>query len=174
MKTLNTLLSAILALLFLTGCEEGLTLDVKTKLTQKITADISNNLKSTVNNDSIAFYVSDTLNIKNNAEIEKNLEKIKEMAITQISCKLNGIPENELIHELSIEIPEAGITLLLNNLSENNTNFDLTVSDDLLQLTANYLFQNHTITTILRGYSSYAPMILTVELTYETTLTTSI
>ena len=124
MKTLNTLLSAILALLFLTGCEEGLTLDVKTKLTQKITADISNNLKSTVNNDSIAIYVSDTLNIKNNAEIEKNLEKIKEMAITQISCKLNGIPENELIHELSIEIPEAGITLLLNNLIENQTKLD--------------------------------------------------
>ncbi|MBI9068672.1 MAG: hypothetical protein JEZ09_15350, partial [Salinivirgaceae bacterium] len=85
-----------------------------------------------------------------------------------------GIPEGESITELNITIPEAYLSVTLKNISENNNSISLDITPELLDALASFLYANHTVTIQVSGFSSYAPMLLGVELSFESTILTEL
>jgi hypothetical protein len=123
--------------------------------------------------DGYAFSDSKTLNITDDDEVEKYIDRIKDLEITEIECSLTGIPAGESIPELSVKVDELNMQVDLTNISENST-FVLPVSDALLTSLASYLKDNHQSTITVFGTSTYAPMVLGVKLTYKSKVTASL
>lgn len=175
MKKYNLLLVVILlGIISFNSCEEGLNFDINTTIKKNINADIQEGLKSTDALNAFSFYTVDSLNITDNEKIQSNLDKFKDLEITKITCTLTGIPENESIPELTIIIPEAHLNISLIDISVNNNAIALDVSPELLDALATFLYLNHIVTIQISGFSTYAPMILGVELGFESTIITEL
>ncbi len=176
MKKKNLLTIIIMLGVFIfNSCEEDLSLDVDVKTTFKktITTDIQSDLKNGLLSD-IPFYNIDTLDITDNEKLKENIDRFKDLEINKINCKLTGIPENESITELNILIPEAYISVTLNNVSENNNTVELDITPELLNTLATFLYANYKVTIQVSGFSTYAPMQLGVELSFESTIVTQL
>lgn len=175
MKKFNLLsIFVFLVTLSFISCEEEMGIDVNTTFNKNIKIDITESKKSTDTLSAIPFYSADTLDISDNDEIQKNLDKIKELEISKVTCTLTGIPENESITELNLLIPEAALNITLKNLTQNNTSITLDVSTELLDGLAAFLFANYKITIQTSGFSTYAPMQLGVDLSFESTIKTGL
>jgi len=175
MKKQNLLLIMLmLGVIIFNSCEEGLNVNVNTTFKKNITTDIKADLKSGNTLSNIPFYNVDTLDITDNEKVKENIDRFKELKISKINCKLTGIPENESITELNIVIPEALITVTLNNISENNNTILLDVTPELLNALATFLYANNRVAIQVNGFSTYAPMQLGVELSFESTIVTEI
>jgi hypothetical protein len=174
MKKIILNLSVLLVIAMFFSCEEGLTVDVNTTLTKTITANIEENLKSSDTLLIYPFYESDTLDISENEKIQENMDKFKELEISQITCELTGIPDNEEITEINILIPEANINCTLMAINNSNNSVTLQVTDELLYILGDFLFENHQASIIISGFSSYAPMQLGVKLDFKTTIVTQL
>ncbi len=123
--------------------------------------------------DGYAFSESRTLNITDDDEVEKYIDRIKDLEITEIECALTGIPIGESLPELSVKVVELNMQIDLTDITENST-FILPVTDALLKSLGNYLKENHQSTITVFGTSTYAPMVLGVKLTYKTKVTASL
>lgn len=175
MRKFNVItLILLLGVIFISSCDESISPDVNTTISKTITADIVAGKKSLDDFSIFPFYVIDTLNIENNADVQKNIDRIKELKINNVSCKITGIPLGESIPELNIVIPEAYINVSLTQLVENNSLIVLDVSKDLLNAVSSVLLNTHEFTIMVNGFSSYAPMQLGVELSFDTTLKTNL
>lgn len=175
MKKLNLVSIVILFItISFTACEEGLDVSLNTTFMKNINIDIQESRKSADNLNVFPFYAADSLDITDNSQVQENIDKFKDLEISKITCKLTGIPENESISELSITIPEADLSISLTNLSENNNTIDLEITTELLDALANFLYANHQATIQISGVSSYAPMQLGVELSFESTIVTNL
>lgn len=168
---MKNLIPVLVALVLFASCEEGL-LDVKvsTNLTQKMNIDIEDQtLKSTAH----PFAHTDTLNLKDNSDINSYLDRIKALDIESASCSISGIPEGEEIPELTISFPQTGISITLLNLNENSK-LDLDITASQFALIEGFLSSQEMLVINVDGTSSYAPMQLNVELTFKTSVTTAV
>jgi hypothetical protein len=160
MKNL-TKFSLIAALLFLTySCDDLLSVDFDATFSTDMEIDIAE-----TKSDGYAFSDSKKLSIKDDAEVEKHINKIKKLKVTQVDCTLTGIPAGQSITEFNVKVDELNMTVTMNNLVENST-FSLPVTDALLDALSDYLKENHETNITVYGTSSYAPMKLGVKLTF--------
>jgi len=161
MKNL-TKFSLIAGILFLvSSCDDLLTADFDATFTTNMNIDVAETKA-----DGYSFSDTKVLSIKEDAEVEKHINKIKKLKVTQVDCTLTGIPAGQSITELNVKVDELNLTVTVNNLVENTT-FSLPVTDALLDALSDYLKTNHQSTITVFGTSSYAPMTLGVKLTFH-------
>lgn len=165
MKKLLFVLTLAGIFLLFPGCEDALDFDFKAVFNSNLSIDIEE-----TKTDAFAFSATDTLNIEDDEDIQKHIDKLKEMEITKVECTLTGIPEGAVIQQLNVKVEEAGFLITLTDLTENHK-FEMEVNDAMLDLLASYLFDNHQSVITVFGTSSYAPMTLGVKLTWHTNIT---
>jgi len=139
-------------------------------------AEFSTNMNIDVEetkSDVYAFSESRTLSITDDDEVEEYIDKIKDLEITEIECTLTGIPAGESLPTLSVRVDELNMQIDMTNITENST-FVLPVNDALLNSLASYLEDNHQSTITVFGTSTYAPMVLGVNLTFKSEVTASL
>jgi hypothetical protein len=163
-KLLFVLPFAALFFLF-QSCEDALNFDFDAVFSSNLNIDITE-----TKSDQFPFSATDTLNIEDDEEIQKHYNKIKSLEITRIECRLTGIPEGQTIQELNVKVEGTVFLVALTDLTENHT-FDVEVENEMLDILANYLFENPQTVITVYGNSSYAPMTLGVKLTYHSKVT---
>lgn len=154
----------------LMSCESINTIDIDTNLKKTIIADVEKPaegilIKSTA---SYGFSESNTLDLKDNEDLYDYISRIEELKITSATCKLYGIPTGEEIYGLTVTAEQAGITVTLSGLTENNNEIELGLNNELLDAFGQYLLDNESIEIKIEGSSSYAPMQLSVGLNFKT------
>lgn len=185
MKTKILLITAVV--FALSACDNIATIDIDTTLSKNLEAYVDDNLalgmlnkvksRTTVGSlgidfksaatEGFNFYETDTIDLSENTDLKDRLEHINEMDIFTVSCKLNGIPEGETITELTVFSYNTGLSVTLNNLTENNSSIELEVSAAILKALGEELLQEKVLEVGITGYSSYAPMTLNVELSFD-------
>ena len=163
-----------IAVIGLISCEDLTTIDVETTLSKTLTAEIEEedltgvlNIKSTKVG-GFPFYETDVINLSENEDLKDKLDDINQMDVLGITCKLNGIPEGEAIQELTVFSTTVGLSIILTNLTENNSEIKLDVSVAVLKALGEQLLQYEELEVGISGTSSYAPMTLSVKLNFET------
>lgn len=175
MKKLNVLtLTLFLISMAFVSCEEGLNVNIDATFQKKITANIVDSKKSEQATPLVPFFVMDSLDISEEPDVQDNIERLKDLEVKKVTCTLTGIPENQSISELNITIPETGLAVTLNSINENNNTVTLDITPELLNALAQFLYSNYQITIIVSGFSTYAPMQLGVELSFDSTLVTGL
>ncbi|MDX9771227.1 MAG: hypothetical protein RBT19_12755 [Tenuifilaceae bacterium] len=169
MKKLITLFTIAGMLLMLSSCEDGLTLRFDANFKVNMNIDVEDTGKG----DTFPFSETQTLNIEDDKEVAKQIEKIKELDITEIECEVTGIPSGQSIPLLKMYVEEIDLTVTLEDITENHI-ITLPISEDLLNALSNYLFENHQATVTVSGESTYAPMVLGVNLTFKSKVAASI
>lgn len=162
----------ISAVVMFYSCEEdAFSYSFDTNVETTITVDIEDNgLKNTLH----PFVVIDTLNLSDNDEIKKYIESIRDIDIDSVTCKLNGIPENEEITELNITILETGMSIKLTNLTENNNKIVLDINNAVIDAVSSFLYTNQFLIIQIDGESTTAPMKLDVSLDFKTKVKASL
>ncbi len=170
MKTKLFLLFGVIAMFW--SCDEDvLTYKFDTTLKQTTIIDIEDNsLKS----NAFPFESIDTLNLEDNEDLKKYIDLLNEIVINEISYSLNGIPKGETITKLNIAIEQTDFNVQLLKLSENNTEAVLKISADKLKTVSTSLLTNKKLIIKTIGESTYAPMQLSVELDFDSSITTSL
>lgn len=170
----SKLLLIAIAVIGLTSCEDLTTIDVETTLSKTLTTEVEKedltgilSIKAT-KTDGFPFYETDVINLSENKDLKDKLDDINEMEVYNVRCKLNGIPEGEIIQELTVFSATAGLSVSLTNLTENNSTLELNVSPEVLRALGEKLLQYNEIEVGISGSSSYAPMTLSVELNFDT------
>jgi hypothetical protein len=161
MKRILSIIFIIAISLFNNGCEEELTFSFNADFP----IDFNIAIQESKTTGSFPFNDNGTINILENEEVLKYIERIKELEILQIVCTLNGIPTGERIITLSFAVQNTIFTVSLENLSENNT-FVLPIDSNKLSALSTYLLDNQQILVNINGVSSYAPMELGVNLKF--------
>ncbi len=170
MKTKLFLLLGTLVMLW--SCDEDLlSYDFDTTFNETIVINIEdNNLKT----NAFPFESTDTINIEDNEDLEEYLDLLSDITMNEINYKLNGIPEGQEITELNIVIEQTELNVQLNKLTKNNISEVLETNIQALNSVANQLLSSKILIIKTSGISSYAPMHLSVDLEFESTITTSI
>lgn len=155
----------------LNACEDSLTIGIDTNFKMNMNIDVTDGAKAKAN--TFPFSETQTLNIEDDKEVAKQIEKIKELDITEIECEVTGIPSGQSIPLLKMYVEEIDLTVTLEDITENHI-ITLPISEDLLNALSNYLFENHQATVTVSGESTYAPMVLGVNLTFKSKVAASI
>jgi len=162
-----SLVAASIAITF-SSCSDMLSTDFDATFDTRMQIDIVET-KSTV----YPFSSTSILNIEDEQEVKKNIDRIKKLNITQIDCTLTGIPEGETITEMNIKVEEANLLFSLSNLTQNHK-FTLPVQAEFLNALSSYLLTNKKTSITVSGNSTYAPMTLGVKLEYISKITASL
>jgi hypothetical protein len=165
MKKFITITLIIGLLLTLNACEDLLTFKFDTNFRVNMNIDVDDDGKS----DTFPFTNTELLNIEDDEEVAEQIEMIKGLEITEIECTITGIPSGESIPELNVVVEEIDLTVTLTNVTEDYT-LVLPISDELLNVLSTYLFENHQTTITVSGESTYAPMVLGVNLLFNSTV----
>ncbi|MDD4673100.1 MAG: hypothetical protein PHI03_09200 [Bacteroidales bacterium] len=161
---------AIAGLLFtLNSCEEGLSFKFNSDFKLNMDIDIEDVSKG----NTYPFTHTTSLNIEDDEDVANRIEEIKGLEVTEIECSLTGIPEGESILELNVTVENVNLTVTLNNITESDT-LMLPVSDVLLDALGNNLFENHQTSITVSGESTYAPMVLGVNLLFRSKIEASL
>lgn len=166
-KTVLFLMISAVFLLF-QSCDDLLDVNFDAEFSTNMNIDVAETKA-----DGYAFSESRTLNITDDDEVEKYIDRIKDLEITEIECSLTGIPAGESLPELSVKVDELNMQVDMTNITENSI-FVLPVNDALLNSLGNYLQDNHQTTITVFGTSTYAPMVLGVKLTFKSKVTASL
>src|SRR5690554_4668803 len=116
MKKLITLFTIAGMLLMLSSCEDGLTLRFDANFKVNMNIDVEDTGKG----DTFPFSETQTLNIEDDKEVAKQIEKIKELDITEIECEVTGIPSGQSIPLLKMYVEEIDLTVTLEDITENH------------------------------------------------------
>ncbi|MBN2166471.1 MAG: hypothetical protein JW717_09365 [Marinilabiliaceae bacterium] len=171
MKKLLLIPFAMLMLLCI-GCDD-LTTNIDTNLVANMSVDIQKP-QLALKTAGYYFTVSDTIDLKDNKDLEGYLESIKEVDIKSIKCKLRGIHTGEAISELNIELLETGLSTTLYNISDNDVEQLLNVAQELLKSASDYIMREKRLVIRVSGTSTYAPMTLYITLDHEVVITASV
>ena len=169
MKRIITVLTIVGLLFTFSSCEDALTFKFDSNFKVNMDVDIKNNAKS----NTYPFTHTSILNIEDDKDVADQIEEIKDLQVTQIECTITGIPTGESIPELNVMVENINLTVTLTNVTENHT-LTLTVSDELLDALGNYLFENHQTNITVSGESTYAPMVLGLDLTFHSKIEASL
>ena len=169
MKKLITILTIVGLLYTLNSCEEGLTFKFNSDFKVKMDVDVKDTGKSNI----YPFTDTKLLNIEDDKSVAEQIEKLKSLEITEIECTITGIPSGESIPELTVMIEEINLTITLTDITEDYT-LVLAVSDELLNALGTYLYNNHQTNITVSGESTYAPMVLGVDLLFHSNIEASL
>lgn len=158
------------AILGMIACDDLATVNIDTTVSKDVTVDVEAPSVKNEGLNAYSFYKADTIDISENEDLEEYLDNIKELDIYSATCSLNGIPQGEEISELTISAVDAGLSVTLNNITENNRSINLDVSGSVLKALGEQLLTYEKMLISVSGFSSYAPMTLTVSLDFETTV----
>ena len=172
----SKLLLIAIPIIGLIACDDLASVKIDTTLTKNMKVDIVGesamevvNLKSATET-GFPFYEVDTINLAENNDLKKYLDDIDELEVYKVSCKLNGIPEGEAITELTVFSNTAGLSVTITNITENNSSAELEISAAILKALGELLLQYEVLEVGVSGSSTFAPMTLSVELSFETTV----
>jgi hypothetical protein len=168
MKSKISLMMFVAIVLMLYSCDDVLDFDFDATFNTNMSIDVAE-----TKSDGFDFSATENLNIKDDDEVEKYINKIKNLEITRVDCTLTGIPQGATIHELTVKVEELNLQVTLNNLIENQT-LSLPVDAALLTALSGHLKTNHEATITVSGTSSDAPMTFGVKLTYISKVTASL
>lgn len=104
MKTKLLLFASVLFLFV--SCEESLTVDVNTNLTQDVDVDA---VETTRKSSGINFDNEVDLNFEDNKELKENLDKLKEIDFQEASFTIADLPEDVVV-DLTVSLPKYGIS----------------------------------------------------------------
>lgn len=169
MKQYLFLLVAALALF--SSCDESvLDQKIETTFSKTLVADVTDpGTKSTL----YSFSVTDTLGLEENSELESYLDLIKDIALKSGSCTLAGIPVDETIEELTISVAKTNLSVTLTKLKDNNSKISLSISDADIAAASSLLKTEQMLIITVSGKTTSAPMILSVILDFDGTVTAS-
>ena len=172
MKSKLLLIAA--AVLGLIACEGLTTINIDTVLSKSLSVEVLNNtelirgdVKST-SELSFPFYETDTINLKENDDLNEYLDKINEMEVYKVTCKISGLTQGQTVQELTVFCPTIGVELPLFDITEFNTEIDLEASGEMLKSVGEYLLQYEELIVGVKGFVSNAPLDFKVELNFET------
>lgn len=168
MKKFITLFTILSFVIVLSSCEDGLTLKFDTNFRLEMTIDVED-----VKSDTYLFANTEVLNVEDEEEIEEYLNRIKEIEVTEVECRLRRIPSGAEIKTLNISVEEVGINITLENITEDYT-LILPITPELLDALSQYVYNNMTITVKVSGESSYAPMDFDVNFLFKSKVTASV
>jgi hypothetical protein len=168
MKSKISLMMFVAIVLILNSCDDVLDFDFDANFNTNMSIDVAE-----TKSDGFDFSATENLNIKDDDEVEKYINKIKNLEITRIDCTLTGISQGATIHALTVKVEELNLQVTLNNLTENQT-LSLPVDAALLTALSDHLKTNHEATITVFGISSDAPMTFGVKLTYISKVTASL
>ena len=169
MKKLIAFISVLGLLFSLNACEDSLTFKFSTDFKVKMNIDVEDTGKSDV----FPFTNTEILDIEEDEDVAEQIERIKGLEITEIECSVTGIPTGETIPVLTVFVEEVNLTVTLTDITEDYT-LVLPVSDELLNALGDYLYDNHRTTVTVSGESTYAPMVLGVNLTFKSKVAASL
>jgi hypothetical protein len=159
------------ATLLFNACESD-TIDFDTNLKTTILSEISQPAQTAPELKVASLYpftTSKTLSLSDNKDVEKYLNKLKDINVKSIKCSFSGIPEGQSISDLTISVPEANVTINVPTLT-NNTVLTLNVTKEQLTAISNKLLDELEITIVVSGKSTYAPMTLSSALDFATSI----
>lgn len=171
MKKLIALISVLSLLFMLNACEDSLTIGIDTNFKMNMNIDVTDGAKAKAN--TFPFSETQILNIEDDEEVANEIERMKDIDVTEIECEVTGIPSGQSIPSLKIYIEEVDLTVTLTDITEDYT-LTLPVSDELLDTLGNYLYENHKTTVTVSGESTYAPMVLGVKLNFKSKIAATI
>lgn len=155
--------------LFNTACEE-ITFDFDTKFQNTTQISIEDSKKSTSNLSTYLFSESDSINLENNEEVMKHINDIQKLNINQTNCILSGIPEGQEISSLTFQVSEIDLSITMDKISANDSIIPLIIPSDKLTEIEKLLLNKHLVNYNFSGNSTYAPMILSIKIGFESTI----
>lgn len=169
MKKIITVFTLVGLLFTFNACEDGLAFKFDANFMVKMDIDVKDTGKSST----YPFTYTSLLNIEDDKDVADKIEQIKSLEITEVECTITGIPSGESVLELNIMVEDINLTVTLTNITENNT-LVLPVSDKLLDALGKFLYDNHQTSITVSGASTYAPMVLGVNLLFNSKIEASL
>lgn len=169
---MKTKISFFIALfVVLMSCDDQLTIDINADFNTDIVAESVEEPISgmaTKSGSICKFAGENTINLKDHPDVKDYLDRIKKIKVTGIECVIDGIPVDEMINELNIEVSGTGFQPQYLNISPDNNSFILDVDQALLDEIGAHFENEQKLTIKIFGSTSSAPMYLTVKLKIKT------
>ena len=155
------------------ACDDLGTTKIDTTLSKTLTVNVSESVQAGANFNSTddamySFYEVDNIDLSENDDLNKYLDNIDEMEVYKVTCKLNGLSAGQVINELTVFSSTIGLSISLFNITEFNNAIELEVSAALLKKIGEHLLQYEELEVGVSGYVTVAPLVFTVELSFET------
>jgi len=156
MKTKFTFILATMILLG--GCsliKDAATVTIDTDLTSSVTVTVAG-AKSAglIANGDLPFSVSMDLRLDENTDIEPYLEKIREIGLSSLVVTITGLPLNQVISTISLDVTGVGNICTQTNVTAANNSFTPVVSQVTFDKVAAKLTNDLKITYTIHGLAA--------------------
>ena len=136
-------------------------------------AIVSPGTKSADQTNAIAFSKSQDLALSANADVEPDLDKIKEINLNSLVVTITGLSEGQTINSVALDVAGVGNIFTQTNITMTNNSFTPAITAATLDQVAAKLFSDRKITLTLSGNAS-GPMTFTVGLNFDTDIVANV
>lgn len=155
----------VAAAIAFSSCDET-TINIDTEFSKTIVVEskVPTELKSTgavVALDTAVYFVSDTIDLTTNVDLDEYMDNIQDIVIDSILCVFSGIPSGDTIYSFNIGIENTDLSRTLTNITENNTEYPIPVVELILEAIGSELYNEEKLIFKLEGTTS-DPMTFSV------------